>query len=265
MKVVSFINEKGGTCKTTLAVNLAAYFALYKKKRVLLLDLDSQGHVGKSLGVNVREAPITIMEWMTNQKVHSSEAVLETRIENLNVIVANKRLAEFPQKVARRPGNTTRLKQRIDNLEEELGEKYDYVFIDAPPSLGLVTQNIMIASDEVVLPVALTFLSMDGCAEVIATMGQVRRENKINNPSLGMVVPTLYRKTKLANAIIVKLKSYFPKELSQVVISYNVQIDEAQSFGRTIWEYAPSSNGAKMLEKLSIELYRKVLVAKSRP
>jgi len=263
MKVISFINEKGGTCKTTLAVNLGAYFALYKKKRVLLIDMDSQGHVGKSLGLDVRNAPITVFELLTDKHVSVAETLMSTRIENLDIIAANKRLAEFPQTVARRADNTRLLSKRLEELEADESEKYDYVFIDAPPSLGLITRNIIAASHSVVLPVALTYLSMDGCAEVVASINQVRADEGIENPGLGLVVPTLYRPTNLQNAIIVKLNTYFPEQLSQIVVSYNVQIDEAQSFGQTVWEYAPSSRGAAMLEKLALELYRKVLARKA--
>jgi len=262
MKVVSFINEKGGTCKTTLAVNLGAYFALHKKKRVLLIDMDSQGHVGKSLGLDVRNAPITVFELLTDKTVSVADTLMSTRIENLDIIAANKRLADFPQVVARRADNTRLLSKRIEELAAG-SEKYDFVFIDAPPSLGLITRNIIAASDSVVLPVALTYLSMDGCAEVVATINQVRRDENLENPELGLVVPTLYRPTNLANAIIVKLNTYFPEQLSKIVVSYNVQIDEAQSFGQTVWEYAPNSRGAAMLEKLALELYRKVLARKA--
>jgi len=249
MRKIAFINEKGGSCKTTLAVNLAAFLAL-KKKKVLLIDLDPQGQVGKSLGLDVRNAPITILELLTDPGLTAAEAVVPTRIAGLDAILANKRLIDLPMLVANDPDRNHKLKQKLDRLQG-----YDFVIIDSPPSLGALTLNIMVAVDEIVIPVSLTFFALDGCAEILDTVEQVRTAYDRHDLRVSAVVPTLYRNTRLANEIIDRLRTQFGKKVSKTVIGFNVKIDEAQSHGLTIWEYAPASQGAQMIAALAAELY----------
>ena len=256
MKVISFINEKGGTGKTTLAVNLAAYYALKRGKKVLLVDLDSQGQAGKSLGVAVRDAELTIFELLTHTSLDPRQAVQPTRIKKLDILCSNKRLSDLPERLARHPDRALRLRNCLMRLDPG---SYDYIVIDSPPSLGLVTTNILAVSTDLVVPVALTYLSLDGCAEVLQSMETIRTTYPESTVKLGLVVPTMYRNTRLANEIVAKLAQYFPDRLSKTVLGFNVKIDEAQSFGKTIWEYEPEGRGALMLESVAVELFNKVL------
>jgi chromosome partitioning protein len=259
MRRIAFTNEKGGTCKTTLCVNLGAYLALHKKKRVLLVDLDTQGHAGKSLGVDARSIRPNVFDLLTRPEVKVADVAHQTSIERLDVVPSNKAMTEFPVLMA----NDARRTRRLDDKVRDLAD-YDFVLYDAPPSMGLTTLNIMAASDEVVVPVALTFLALDGCAEIVDTLKQVAAEHQRPSLAVTMVVPTMYRNTALANEILAKLRSYFPSQVSRTALGYNVKIDEAQSHGQTIWEYAPSSTGAAMLKSIADELYRKA-AEKSAP
>jgi chromosome partitioning protein len=240
---IAFINEKGGTGKTTLAVNCAAYFALKKQRRVLLVDLDTQGHTGKSLGIDAREATPNIFDVLTNPAVSLASAVRPTAVAGLFVLPSWKNMARFPEEVARQPDRERRLADRL----------YDLVFLDAPPSFGLTTINILLAATEVVIPVATTYLSLDGCAEMAETVRRINDEHQ-HPVRISLVVPTLYRKTAMADAVLEKLARYFPQALSKHPLALNVAIDEAQSHGKTIWEYAPWSRGATMLQQLAEEL-----------
>lgn len=250
MRSIAFINEKGGSCKTTLAVNSAAFFAL-KKKKVLLIDMDPQGQVGKSLGVDVRGVPTTILEVLTDPKVSLADAVIHSRIPGLDIVVANKRLIDLPILIANEPDRNHKLRQKLDRLKG-----YDFVIVDSPPSLGSLTLNIMVAVDEIVIPVSMTYFALDGCAEIIDTVEQVKAAYDKQNLKVSTVVPTLYRNTNLANEILERLKRQFGKRVAKTIIGFNVKIDEAQSHGKTIWEYAPASNGAKMIADLAGEIYR---------
>ncbi|MGC4116757.1 MAG: ParA family protein [Myxococcales bacterium] len=252
MRRIAFINEKGGTCKTTLAVNLGAYLAREKNKRTLLVDLDTQGHCGKSLGVDVRQARRTVFDLLVEPEVRVQDVVVATAIPNLSLLPANKAIADFPVRVAPEPDRERKLEKKLAALDG-----YDYVLFDAPPSMGLVTTNVFLATSEVVVPVALTYLAMDGCAEVLATVDRIKQEHGKSDLAVTMVVPTLYRRTALADEILGKLGSYFPDTLCKTALGYNVKIDEAQSHGRTIWEYAPESRGAEMLEAIAKELIRR--------
>lgn len=256
MKVISFINEKGGTCKTTFAVNFAAYYAIKRNKKVLLVDMDSQGHSGKSLGVHVHQVEQTIYDLMLDSRLDVKSAISETEHENLHLLCSNKNLSYLPEKLAGKNNRHLKL-YNIVKKAEALG--YDYVFIDSPPSVGLITNNILIASTDVVVPVALTYLALDGCAEVVGSIQHTRETVKEAECQLGMVIPTLYRNTKLANEIVKKLVEYFPDKISKTILGYNVKIDEAQSFGKTIWQYDENGKGSRMMEALAIELYNKVL------
>ena len=246
---IAFINEKGGTCKTTLAVNLGAWLARAKGKRVLLVDLDTQGHCGKSLGVDVREVGRTVLDLLLEPAATLESVAQATAVPNLWLVPANRTLADFPMQVANDADRTRKLAQKTADVTA-----FDYVLFDAPPSMGLVTTNIFLAASEIVIPVALTYLALDGCAEIMATVQRMNDEHGKADLAITMVVPTLYRRTSLADEILKKLAAYFPETLCKTALGYSVRIDEAQSHGQTIWEYAPSSRGAQMLESIGKEL-----------
>jgi chromosome partitioning protein len=252
MRRIAFMNEKGGTCKTTLCVNIAAWLA-GRGLRVLLVDMDTQGHAGKSLGLDVRGLAPTVHEWLLDSARTPFEAVVRPGpMPGLDLLPANKDLAAFPMDVAAAPDRADRLDRRLDAL----GRAYDVVLIDAPPSLSLVTENVLRAAREVVVPVALTYLALDGCAEILESLERLER-GRGHAPTLTLVVATLYRRTRLADEILEKLRARFPGILSQTVLGYSVKVDEAQSHGRTIFEHAPRSPGARALSAIADELLRR--------
>ncbi|HPQ70835.1 MAG TPA: ParA family protein [bacterium] len=245
---IAFVNEKGGSCKTTLSVNTAAYLAA-KGEKVLLIDMDPQGQVGKSLGFDVAAAEPTIFEVLTDANVAARDAVYGTEIANLDVILANKLLVDFPVIAAVDDDRVMKLKDKLDKLRG-----YDYIIVDSPPSLGLITLNIMLAVKEIIIPVSLTYLALDGCSEIDETVTNVRDTYGKKDLKITLVVPTLYRRTNLADAILAKLRDFYGERVAKTVVGYNVAVDEAQSFGRTIWDYKPRSHGAQMLAALAEEI-----------
>jgi chromosome partitioning protein len=260
MRRIAFINEKGGTCKTTLAVNTAAFLAREKGLSVLLVDLDTQGHAGKSLGIDVRTIRPNVFHLLADPAVKLQDVVMPTGVPNLSLIPSHKEMSELATALAVDPRRMFRL---ADRLQETQLASYDVVVFDSPPSMGLTTWNVLIAAWEVVVPVALTYLALDGCAEMVDTIRKVADEYQRADLRISLVVPTLYRKTKLADEILDKLRAYFPDALAKTPLAYNVQIDEAQSHGKTIWEYAPSSRGARMLRSISEEVWGAGLAAEA--
>ncbi len=250
MRRVAFINEKGGTCKTTLCVNAGAWLAAERGRRVLVADLDTQGHAGKSLGVDVRGLSPTVHDWLLDPALPLDAVVRRTPVPGLDLLPANKDLAAFPVAVAAAPDRAERLARRLATIPDG---RYDLVLLDAPPSISLVTENVLLAADELVVPVALTYLALDGCAEILQSLERLRAERG-RAPRLALVVPALHRKTQLADEIEAKLRERFPAEIARTSLPWSVKIDEAQSHGRTIFEHAPRSAGAKALAAIADEL-----------
>jgi chromosome partitioning protein len=249
MRRIAFINEKGGTCKTTLAVSTAAWLARERNCRVLLIDLDTQGHASKSLGIDVRTLKRSVFDFLVEPNVGFAELMKGSVLPRLHVLPASKALADFPVRVANDPDRERRLEHRLAPIKG-----YDYMIIDSPPSMGLMNVNILLAAEEVVIPVALTYFALDGCAEILDTVKRLSETHARPQLRVTHVVPALYRKTALADAILEKLRSRFPETISPTVLGYNVDIDEAQSHGKTIWEYAPKSRGAAMLSAIAQEI-----------
>jgi chromosome partitioning protein len=262
---IAFINEKGGSGKTTLVANIGCYLALRRGRRTLAIDMDPQGQLGKSLGLEVRHARHSSLELLLDAVLgeesrrsrpapHRSLPISETRIPALDVVVANKSLALFPTWTLddAKSDPTHRLANSLA-LASELDD-YDFLLFDAPPSFGPLTLNVLLACDEVVVPVPLTYLALDGCAELTRTIAMVRERYSHDALRITMVIPTFYRRTRLANEILDKLKRRFPKEIAHTTVGFHVKIDEAQSHGLSVFEYAPRDRGATTLAALAEEL-----------
>ena len=280
-RLIAFINEKGGSAKTTLVSNIGAYLARSRGHRVLAIDMDPQGQLGKVLGIDTRRRRRSAIDLLLDSVLgddsldravdevgldhHGSgsgpadagrrpESLLpisSTRTPQLDVIVANKSLGLFSG-FDDDPDSTGRLARKLRASPEV--DEYDFVLFDAPPSFGPLTLNVLRAANEIVVPVPLTFLALDGCAELVRTVATVR--DRYDHPELHitMVVPTFYRRTKLAQEILDRLKQRFPKEIAHAVVGYHVKIDEAQSHGMSVFEYAPRDRGALVMAELAEEL-----------
>jgi len=269
---VAVINEKGGSTKTTLVATIGSYLALHRGRRVLAIDMDPQGQLGKVLGVEPRARRRSAIDLLLDSVLSdassldgSSEGAADpalrptatlpissTRIPHFDVITANKSLGLLPILEDDDPDPTGRLRRALDAAREL--DNYDFVLFDAPPSFGPLTLNVLRAATEIVIPVPLTFLAMDGCAELVRTIATIR--SRYGHPDLhvAMIIPTLYRRTKLANEILERLKERFPKEIAHTVVGYHVKIDEAQSRGLSIFEYAPNDRSASAMAELAEEL-----------
>lgn len=252
MRRIAFINEKGGTGKTTLAVNVAAWLASEQRLRVLLVDLDTQGHAGKALGLDVRALPKNVFHLLSDPTLAVADVVRPSGVSGLEILPSYKQMSDFPVVAAAHARRELLLADRMSQVQA-MG--YDAVIFDAPPSMGLTTVNVLAAATEVVVPVALSYLSLDGCAEVVQTVREVAQRHRRSDLRVTRVIPTLYRKTALADAILAKLHEHFPDEVAPTPLSMNVKIDEAQSHGQTIFEYAPKSRGAALLAGIAKDLF----------
>ena len=266
---IAFINEKGGSAKTTLVANIGAYLALRRGRRVLAIDMDPQGQLAKVLGIDRRAPSRSAIDLLLDgmlgdasldrgpqrgaEGASSVLPIVRTRIPDLDAIVANKSLGLFPAwQDGDDPDPTGRLRHALEHSRDL--DRYEHVLFDAPPSFGPLTLNVLRAAEEVVIPVPLTFLALDGCAELVRTIATVRERYEHPDLRISMVVPTFYRRTRLAHEILQKLQERFPKEIAHCVVGYHVRIDEAQSRGLSIFEYAPRDRGARVMAELAEEL-----------
>jgi chromosome partitioning protein len=260
---IAFINEKGGSAKTTLVANLAVHLTLNRGRRVLALDMDPQGQLARALGVELGAGGPSAVDLLLDEvlddtpldRASASRGTLPrvpTRIRGLDLVGANKALGLAGALEPAGDEATARLSRALDALFES--EDYDFLLIDAPPSFGPLTLNVLRAAREVVIPVPLTWLGLDGCAALLRTIETVR--TRYDNPTLRitMVIPTFYRRTRMAHELLERLKARFPKELAHTVLGYHVKIDEAQSRGQSIIEYAPNDRGSKAFAALAEEL-----------
>ncbi len=242
--------------------------------------MDPQGQLGKVLGVEVRRARRSAIELLVDTVLGDDNALdrlptdassassrapdlpwVPTRIPHLDVVVANKSLGLAPSLESEDPDPTGRMARHLDAAHGL--DAYEYVLVDAPPSFGMLTLNVLRAVDEVVIPVPLTFLALDGCAELVHTIETVRTRYRHPKLRITMVVPVFYRRTRLAQEVLEALHRKFPKEIAQTVVGYHVKIDEAQSRGLSIFEYAPRDRGAAVLAAVAQELEARAPVGSS--
>lgn len=261
---IALLNEKGGSAKTTLVANLGAYLALHRGRRVLAIDMDPQGQLGKVLGIDTRRARHSAIELLLDTVLGDASLDRErrgnaaalpavaSRIPNLDVVVATKALGLAPAFERDDPDPSGRLMRRLDAAPEL--ERYDFVLVDSPPSFGMLTLNVLRAVGEVVIPVPLTFLALDGCAELERTIATVRARYQHPELRITMVVPTFHRRTRMAEEVLTTLRQRFAKEIAHSVVGFHVKIDEAQSRGLSIFEYAPKDRSAQLLGALAQEL-----------
>ncbi|MBR3297030.1 MAG: ParA family protein [Firmicutes bacterium] len=239
-KAIAIFNQKGGVGKTTTNINLAACLAL-KGKRVLVLDLDPQGNTTSGLGIAKRGLAATSYDLLVADDVSPENVILRTSVEGLDIIPASVDLAGAEIELVRLEGREKRLKKALDKIRDN----YDYIFIDCPPSLGLLTINALTAVESVLIPIQCEFYALEGVSQLVSTIELVR---KSLNPQLriqGVILSMFDGRTNLSIQVVQEVKRYFGDKLYSTVIPRNVRLAEAPSYGKSIIDYDPKSKGAK--------------------
>jgi chromosome partitioning protein len=247
-KTIAIANQKGGVGKTTTSVNLSACLAAEKKK-VLLVDVDPQGNATSGYGVDKSKIERSIYNVLVDG-LPIKEAIQKTTFENLHILPATIELAGAEVELVSAISRETKLKRAIDQIKEN----YDYVIIDCPPSLGLLTLNSLTAADSVLMPIQCEFYALEGVSQLMNTVKLVQ-QNLNSDLTLEGVLLTMYdSRTKLSMQVAEEVKNHFQERVYQTVIPRNVRLSEAPSYGQPIIEYDPKSKGAEVYRALAKEV-----------
>jgi len=250
-KIISFTNKKGGVGKTTTVVNMAAYCAQFGKK-VLLVDLDSQGNATTGLGFSKNALKKSVYSVLIDGE-SVAKNVLPTEVAGLDILPANVDLSGAEVDLVYK---RTR-EQILKNALREVKDKYDYIFIDCPPSLGLVTINGWVASDSVIIPLQSEYYALEGVSQLMNTIAMVKQHL---NPGLfieGVVITMYDGRALISKQITAEIKKFFKNKLYEIIIPRNVRLAEAPSHGKPIMIYEPKCVGARAYKALTEEFLSK--------
>ena len=250
-KIISVCNQKGGTGKTTTAVNLSSALAACQQ-RVLLVDMDPQGNATSGVGVNKNEITKSAYDVLLH-RASAQEAIAATVMSSLDIIPCNINLTGAEIELVGALARENRLKKAL----AAVAENYDYIFIDSPPSLGLLTLNALVASDSIIIPIQCEFYALEGVSQLLNTINLIRDGL---NPELqveGVLLTMADFRTNLTTEVINEIKNFFKEKVYQSIIPRNIKLSEAPSFGKPIAMYDGHSIGAKKYDELAQEFLKR--------
>ncbi len=247
-KIIAIINQKGGVGKTTTAINLSAYLAKLNKE-VLVVDLDPQGNASSGLGFEQAKIKAGLYEVLMGGEEISS-VVKKTKQYGLSIIPATPNLAGAGVELVNLENREFRLAKAL----EELKNDYDYIVIDGPPSLGLLTVNALTTADEVLIPIQSEYYALEGLSQLLETINLVQSHLKPSLKIMGAVITMYDKRNNLSGAVMEELYRYFPQRIFRSIIPRSVRLAEAPSFGRSILQYKPKSKSAIAYENLAKEI-----------
>ncbi len=250
--IISIVNQKGGVGKTTTTVNLCAYIAK-KRKKVLMIDLDPQGNATSGFGIDKGTLENTIYDVLVNE-TPMKEAIVQSSAKNVDVCPTNINLAGAEIELV----SVMSREQILKNAISEVSDNYDYIFIDCPPSLGILTINALTAPNGVIVPIQGEYYALEGLTQLIDTVNLIKKKL---NPEIGItgVILTMFdKRNTLTRQVKEEVIKYFGDKVFKTEIPRNVKLAEAPSHGLAICDYDPASKGAKSYEMLATELVKRL-------
>lgn len=249
-KTIAIVNQKGGVGKTTSAVNLVASLG-YKGYKTLIIDIDPQGNATSGFGINKRSLKHSSYDILVNS-VKASDAIIKTNFKNVSIIPSSMNLAGAELELISMQGRESILKNTIALIKDS----FDFIFLDCPPSLGLITLNALCCADTVFVPIQCEYYALEGLSQLMSTIRQVKR---LFNPMIDIegVLLTMYDgRLNLTQQVVNEVKKFFPKKVYSTYIPRNVRLSEAPSFGEPVLYYDRSSKGSSAYLELADELLK---------
>jgi chromosome partitioning protein len=247
-KIIAITNQKGGVGKTTTSVNLGASLATLGKK-VLLVDIDPQGNTTSGIGINKADVTYCIYDMIIND-VHPKDVIVDTNIENLKIIPATIQLAGAEIELVPTISREIRLKKSLQLIRH----MFDYILIDCPPSLGILTVNSLTAADSVIIPIQCEYYALEGLSQLLNTVRLVQKHLNTNLRIEGVLLTMFDARTNLGIQVIEEVKKYFQQKVYNTIIPRNVRLSEAPSHGQSIITYDPKSKGSEVYMELAKEV-----------
>ncbi|AKA71259.1 ParA family protein [Clostridium scatologenes] len=252
MKIISIFNQKGGVGKTTTAINLSSYLAMQGYK-ILNIDIDPQGNTTSGLGFDKRTINESIYDVLTSD-VSLDEVMKKCElVDNFYIIPSTMELAGAEVELIDKPNRENILKEKI----KKLNEKFDFIFIDCPPSLGLLTINALTLSNSVLIPIQCEFYALEGVGQLVNTIQLVKKSLNKNIEVEGVIMSMYDGRTKLSNEVVNEVRKYFKDKVYDVTIPRNIRLAEAPSFGLPIMLYDDKCRGAEAYENLTKEFLKR--------
>lgn len=249
-KIIGIINQKGGVGKTTTAINLGAYLS-YLGKDALLADIDPQANATSGIGIDQNDLEHGIYEALIGEKT-IFDVIKRTAYKNYSIAPATAALAGAGVELVEADNREFRLMEILTKAKSE----YDYILIDVPPSLGLITINAIVASDEILIPVQSEYYALEGLGQLLDTIGLVQNNLKSELGIMGAVITMFDKRNRLSHSVMRELHNHFPNRVFKSIIPRTVRLAEAPSYGQPILAYDPSSKGARAYEKLAREIIK---------
>jgi len=250
-QIISVTNQKGGVGKTTTTMNLSAYLA-NEGSRVLLIDLDPQGNSTSGIGIDRSKIQKSLYDVLINE-THPREAIYKTKYENLHILPSAVVLAAAEVELVSHLAREHKLKNALAKISDD----YDYIFLDSPPSLGLLTVNGLTASDKILIPVQAEYFALEGLGQLLHTVQRIKANLNPKIDLLGVLLTMYDKRTILSRQVETEVKKHFPGKVFETIVPRNIRLAEAPSFGKSIFGYDKLGKGANAYKSLSKEVHIK--------